>query len=188
MQWQIYTLIALGTSAAIAGLVALAVGIRMRPAMLATTGTILVLVVVALVTYALPQAPPPSSPRFQQSSGESAAGKNEATTGKSEGERAREITGTAEPLKLTDEQRRRISDALHNEPALDTVNMSLTVGAAVPRQIELRDLPTAVADALHGYNGDKYLLVRDQLVIVDGQARRVVALVPGVKEMPDAAR
>jgi hypothetical protein len=30
--------------------------------------------------------------------------------------------------------------------------------------------------------------VRDQLVIVDGQARRVVALVPGVKEMPDAAR
>jgi hypothetical protein len=66
--------------------------------------------------------------------------------------------------------------------------MSLTVGAAVPRQIELRDLPTAVADALHGYNGDKYLLVRDQLVIVDGQARRVVALVPGVKEMPDAAR
>jgi hypothetical protein len=45
-----------------------------------------------------------------------------------------------------------------------------------------------VADVLHGYNGDKYLLVRDQLVVVDTQARRIVALVPGVKETPSAAR
>jgi hypothetical protein len=192
MQWQIYTLVALGISAAIAGVIVLAVRIRMRPAALATIGTVLILVVVAvlvaLVAYAPPQAPTPSSPRFQQPSGQSAAGKNETTTGKSEGERAREITGSAEPLKLTDEQRRRIGDALRNAPTLDTVDMSLTVGAAVPRQIELRDLPTEVADVLHGYNGDKYLLVRDQLVVVDTQARRIVALVPGVKETPSAAR
>ena len=35
-------------------------------------------------------------------------------------------------------------------------------------------------DILHGSNGDKYLIVRDQLVIVDAQDRRVVALIPNV--------
>ena len=125
------------------------------------------------MAYAPLQGPPPSSPRFQQSSGESAAGKNETTTGKSEGERAREITGTAEPLKLTQEQRQRIGNALRNGPTLDTVDVSLSVGAAVPRQIDLHDLPTEVADTLHGYNGDKYLLVRDQLVI--GTAKPVAS-------------
>jgi hypothetical protein len=31
-----------------------------------------------------------------------------------------------------------------------------------------------------GYQGDDYLLVGDQLVIVDPSARRVVAIVPGI--------
>ena len=44
----------------------------------------------------------------------------------------------------------------------------------------MHDLPNEIADALGGYNGDQYLLVRNQLVIVDRASRRIVALIPGV--------
>jgi hypothetical protein len=86
-------------------------------------------------------------------------------------------------LQLSNQQRERLRDLLarQNPVAMDTVNVSLTIGAAVPRQIALYDLPTDMSDVLHGYNGDKYLVVRDQLVIVDSQARRIVALIPAVR-------
>ena len=37
-----------------------------------------------------------------------------------------------------------------------------------------------VTSIMDGYWGDKYLMVRNTLVIVDHQSRRVVAIVPGV--------
>lgn len=83
-------------------------------------------------------------------------------------------------LSLSSEQREKIAayvsrNKLHRA---DNVNFSIAVGAAVPRQAELRDLPKPLADILQGYSGDKYILVRDQLVIVDSKARRIVAIIP----------
>lgn len=188
MRSETYILIALAIPVAIGGLIALAIRIRMRPAVLAVLGTALVLVVVAALIYAPLPTLTPSSPRFQQSAGQSVAGKSDTTTGKSEEERAQEIAHEAQPLNLSEEQRHRIRDALSNEKAIDSVDTSLSVGAAVPRQIQLRDLPTELADVLHGYNGDKYFLVGAQLVIVDNQARRIAAIIPGVKDVSQGER
>jgi Protein of unknown function (DUF1236) len=55
----------------------------------------------------------------------------------------------------------------------------LQIGAAVPRQTELHDLPPEVAEAMSGYWDDQYVLVRDTMVIVDRNSRRVAAIVPG---------
>ena len=60
------------------------------------------------------------------------------------------------------------------------MNFSIAVGAAVPRQAELHKLPSALTDILQGYTGDQYIRVRDQLVIVDGKARRIVAIIPNM--------
>jgi hypothetical protein len=169
-------------------LLLLAVRTRMRPSLVAVLGLVLTIATVAAAAYMYetPKPETPTSPRFQEAAGQSAAGKNDATTGKEEGTRAREIQQSAGPLRLTDEQRRQLQDftARRREPALDKVNFSITIGAAVPRQVELRDLPTDLSDALHGYNGDKYILVRDQMIIVDSQARRIVAIVPGMEQQP----
>ncbi len=54
------------------------------------------------------------------------------------------------------------------------------IGAAVPRQVELQDLPREAVRVMQGYAGAQYTMVRDTLVIVHRQARRVVALVPGM--------
>jgi hypothetical protein len=63
---------------------------------------------------------------------------------------------------------------------LDQVDFSVVIGAAVPRQAQLKDLPATLADMLNGYNGDQYILIRDQMIIVDHQSRRIVAVIPGV--------
>jgi hypothetical protein len=182
-EYVYYLTVFLVIAVAVFALTVLAPRTRMRPGLLAAIGMVLVAGVTAAFVYAPVDQPSPASPRFEQRSGQSSAGKNDSTTGKDEGTRAHEILQTAEPLKITDEQRERIRDVLSRTaaPSSDSVNVSLSIGAAVPRQLELRPLPLELSDALHGYNGDAYFLVRDQMVIVDGQARRIVALIPGVR-------
>src|SRR5262245_63431049 len=62
----------------------------------------------------------------------------------------------------------------------NTVNFSIAIGAAVPRQVQLRSLPAELASILQGYSGDEYALVRDQLVVVDSKSRRIVAIIPNI--------
>jgi len=114
---------------------------------------------------------------------ESAAGKNAASSdSRTEAGRAQNIEQTAKPANLTPEQKRQLHDVLARAPQARRSgdDLPLTLGAAVPQQVALADLPTDASDILHGYSGDKYVMVGDQLVIVDAQARRVVALIQGI--------
>ena len=114
--------------------------------------------------------------------GESIAGKNDTSADKpSEIGRAEDIQKSARSkVALSPEQRQRLSEILKGEQQAhqDSAQFTLSIGSKVAPQIALYDLPSAAADVLQGYNGDKYVIVRDQLVIVDAQDRRVVALIP----------
>jgi hypothetical protein len=123
-----------------------------------------------------------TAPRSQQSAGESAAGRNEPGIDKPEDTRAQDILRTEHPRQISDQQREKIRTYLarQNEAKVDHVAFSLVVGSGIPRAVQLQDLPTELADVLGGYNGDQYLLVRDQMVIVDRGSRRIVALIPDV--------
>jgi hypothetical protein len=70
--------------------------------------------------------------------------------------------------------------AEHKNERIDHVDFGIAVGAAVPRQITLHELPAERTSALGKYQGDQYLLVSNQLVIVEPQARRIVAIMPNV--------
>jgi hypothetical protein len=125
----------------------------------------------------------PTGPRYDQRAGESEAGKREtAADAPREEARAQDITQSAQPLRLSDEQRERIRAALggSREARVDNVDFGLSLGSAVPRQVQLHDLPVELADIIGGYHGSKYLIVRDQLVIVDAEARRIVAIIPNM--------
>lgn len=122
-----------------------------------------------------------------QRAGESRAGRNatatDATSAPTEGARQRQIQGTAQPLQLNAEQREKIRSyiASHQEGRLENADVTLMVGGGVPQQIPLADLPVELADALHGYTGDKYIVVRDKMAIVDPEVRRIVAVIPDVQ-------
>jgi len=126
-----------------------------------------------------------------EGSGQSTAAKNNAVTpqtnqsvgtGQNAPGAAAQIEQTAGPLKLTDQQRQQISDyfAKQKGDRTGSVNFTLAIGSAVPQNVELRELPAQVSSMLGGYNADQYIIVGNQLVIVDPQARRVVAIVPGI--------
>jgi hypothetical protein len=162
-------------------------------------GALVVVLMVAVSQYDwTDESKKATGERYEQRSGESMAGKYDTPVDKptadkpatdkpsaempSEDARAREITGTAGPLTLSAEQREKIRARIAGprEERVDTSEFTLTIGSAVPRHVQLHRLPVELADVLGGYHGSEYLIVRDQLVIVDPQARRIVALVPGV--------
>lgn len=137
------------------------------------------------------EPPSPTTPKSNQGSGESKAAKHNAVVpeksltgggGQSSSGEAAQIEQSAAPLKLSAEQRQKIKlyFADRRSKRLKEVAFSLSIGAAVPRQTPLHTLPAEIGSALGGFQGDDYLLVGHQLVVIDHNARRVVAIVPDV--------
>jgi hypothetical protein len=137
------------------------------------------------------QPSPQTGSLSNQGSGLSEAGRNNAVTprqnpavggGQNSSGEAAQIEQSAKPFQLSDAQRQLIRQYFADKPAqrMQSVNFSLTIGAAVPQQLPLQKLPPEVSSAIGGYQGDDYLLVGDELVIVDPHARRVVAIVANV--------
>ena len=66
------------------------------------------------------------------------------------------------PLKLSDEQRQKIMSLIAAIPAparVENQPFTVSVGAAVPQQVPLNQIPTDLASALNGFQGDDYVLV-----------------------------
>jgi Protein of unknown function (DUF1236) len=95
---------------------------------------------------------------------------------------AAQIEQTETPLNLSEAQRQQIRQYFASKPGqrMQSANFSLAIGAAVPQDVPLQKLPPEILSAMGGYQGNDYVLVGDQLVIVDPSARRVVALVPQI--------
>ena len=95
-----------------------------------------------------------------------------------------QITGTATgAVSLSDEQRQKIRQYFtdHKNARNDQSSVPVTIGAAVTKQVELKDLPKDVTDALQKYFGDSYFFAGDRLVIVEPNVRRIVAVIPNIE-------
>jgi len=70
--------------------------------------------------------------------------------------------------------------AQQSAPRVPEAKFEMMIGASVPDQVPLQDLPPEVTQLMNGFWGDQYVLVQDKLVIIDQHSRRVVAIVPAV--------
>jgi hypothetical protein len=61
---------------------------------------------------------------------------------------------------------------------LNNVNFSLSVGTAVPRDVRLQPLPAEVVEVVPQYRGYNFVLVKDEIVIVEPSSYQIVAVVP----------
>ena len=128
--------------------------------------------------------------RSQQVQGSSSAAKqnpapSEATANETNPEtvaHAQEITASASKnLSLDSAQRKAVDDFVEqNRSRVAQPSFTVSVGAAVPKQVDLADLPTGLTDTLKGYNGDQFVLLPTQLVIVERATRRIVAIIPTI--------
>ena len=118
-----------------------------------------------------------------QRAAESTVGKNNPAGKDTNGARVDAIKQSSQALQLDPQTRQRIKDILANQsdaPRVQKAPFELMIGAAVPNQVALKGIPAEVSQAMNGYQGDNYLLVGDEMVIVDQNTRRVVAIVPAV--------
>jgi hypothetical protein len=85
----------------------------------------------------------------------------------------------AAQLRLTEDQKNAIADAVRRERKAITEppKFVVSVGAPVPPAIELYNLPDGVLAELPTAKAVKYTVVQDQLVLVDPTTMRVVDVI-----------
>ena len=83
-------------------------------------------------------------------------------------------------VNVNDQQRTRISASIShlNVQPLANVNFSLSVGTAVPRDVRLQPLPAEVVEIVPQYRGYDFVLVKDEIVIVEPSSYKIVAVMP----------
>ena len=103
-------------------------------------------------------------------------------TAQSRDKRLNGLQGNATGLVLNDEQRTRIRDTVINArgaPRVGSVDFDVTVGTEIPRgRIHIIPVPETLAQIEPEWRGFLYFIVRDELVIVNPEDMRIVAVVP----------
>jgi hypothetical protein len=80
--------------------------------------------------------------------------------------------------KLSSEQRTKITTVIrdqHVSPVND-VNFSIVVGTRVPRDVSFHPLPTEIVNIYPDWRGYEFILVREQIIVVDPETFEIVAV------------
>jgi hypothetical protein len=96
-----------------------------------------------------------------------------------EGESRSQTTGQAGAgAKLSTEQRTRITTVIRDQHVapLNNVNFSIAVGTRVPRDVTFHRLPAEIVSIYPEWRGYEYILVRDQILVVDPRTFEIVAV------------
>jgi hypothetical protein len=106
--------------------------------------------------------------------GNKAAETNKSTTEKSQ------TTGQAGAnAKLSTEQRTKITTVIRNQhvESVNNVNFSISVGTRVPREgVRFYPLPTEVVTIYPEWRGYQFILVRNEILVIDPNTYEIVAV------------
>ncbi|UFZ05427.1 DUF1236 domain-containing protein [Bradyrhizobium ontarionense] len=109
--------------------------------------------------------------------GRSDATKNAET--KTGGDRSQTTTGQAGAgAKLSTEQRTKISTVIRSQRVepVTNVNFNISVGTRVPREVHFHPLPAEVVTVYPEWRGYDFILVRDQILVIDPRSHEIVAV------------
>jgi hypothetical protein len=87
---------------------------------------------------------------------------------------------SARSVRLSNQQRTKIRDTFTHEHVqrVDHPDFSLRVGTAVPRSVQVYDVPEDIVMIVPQYRGLKYIIVRDEVVFLDPDTLEIVAIMP----------
>jgi uncharacterized protein DUF1236 len=94
-------------------------------------------------------------------------------------EAARAESKLGAPAALSTEHHARFRDTIQSEKVapLNDVRFSITIGEAVPRTVHLNRLPARILEYAPQYRGYEYILVGDDILIVDPRTLKIVAVI-----------
>jgi Protein of unknown function (DUF1236) len=80
--------------------------------------------------------------------------------------------------KISTEQRTKITTVIRSEHVqpLTNVNFNISVGTRIPRDVSYHVLPSEVVTIYPEWRGYNYVLVRDQILVIDPQTFEIVAV------------
>jgi hypothetical protein len=84
-------------------------------------------------------------------------------------------------VNLSQEQRTKIKDVIVRDrdvARVPSASFSLSIGATVPRTVHVKVLPSDVVTIVPEYRGFDYIVVGDQLLIIDPVTMEIVAILP----------
>jgi hypothetical protein len=86
---------------------------------------------------------------------------------------------TPAPAALSTEQHVKIRETLRGQKVehLNNVQFSITVGEAVPRTVHLYRFPVSIMQYAPQYRDYEYILVGDEILVVDPRTLRIVAVI-----------
>jgi hypothetical protein len=92
---------------------------------------------------------------------------------------AKDDTKSGAPAALSAEQHTKIQDTLRGEKTerLSNVRFSTTVGEMIPETVHLYVLPVSIVEYAPQYRGYEYILVGDEILIVNPRTMRIVAVI-----------
>jgi hypothetical protein len=81
---------------------------------------------------------------------------------------------------LSSDQRTRLHRVITGGDVrrIDNANFALTIGARVPDTVTFYDLPETIVEIVPEYRGYDYIVVGDELVIIDPETLEIVAVLP----------
>ncbi|MFZ5692762.1 MAG: DUF1236 domain-containing protein [Pseudomonadota bacterium] len=102
--------------------------------------------------------------------------KSERKGGATTGQGAAGSSGSA---NLTTEQRSKITTNIRktNVKRETNVNFNISVGTVVPRTVTLHPLPTTVVEVYPQWRGYRFVLVGDEIIIIEPGTYRIVAVI-----------
>jgi hypothetical protein len=87
--------------------------------------------------------------------------------------------GAAGAAKLTTEQRTKISTSIKqtNVRPVTNVSFNVSVGGVVPRTVELHPLPASIIEVYPAWRGYRFILVKEEIIIIEPDTYRIVAVI-----------
>jgi hypothetical protein len=84
-------------------------------------------------------------------------------------------------VQLSETQRTQVKNIVvqnHEVARVNNVNFNISVGTAVPRSVHVEVLPADIVTIVPEYRGFNYIVVGDQLLIIDPNSLEIVAVLP----------
>jgi hypothetical protein len=82
-------------------------------------------------------------------------------------------------VQFSERERTTIQESIRREKVERTnINVNISIGATIPRSVRLHALPAAIVGINPAYRSYRYVVVHDEIVIINPQTYRVVEVLP----------
>lgn len=87
--------------------------------------------------------------------------------------------GSGERVQLTEEKRTRVREVFtrQNVERETNININVSIGTRVPRSVRLYPVPAAVIEIVPEYRNYRYVVIRDEICIVDPATYEIIVVV-----------